>query len=116
MTGWIISGVGTIALAVAGHFSQAFFARYVHKIRKARSLARLQEEPLYRPGHIIASAIEPESGAEVVAEYYIADIAFGRVVLKSLDNARIIPMTCMEFEKLHVILYANKTYRLEAEK
>ena len=104
MTTWILSTIGAIIAGCAAHFGQAYFAKYVNKLKKMRSLARIKQEPFYQPGRVIKQAISPGSGATICENYMIAEMSVGRILLQSKDGKHLLPMTCMEFEELHVII------------
>lgn len=110
MTTWIISTIGAIIAGCAAHYGQAYLAKYINRLKKMRSLARIQQEPLYQPGQVIVKAISPGSGAIICEDYEIIEMSVGRILLQSKDgfgihnNKHLLPMTCMEFEELHVII------------
>lgn len=108
MTDIILTTLLTGAAGLLVHFGQAWFSRYINLLKKKRSLARIRQEKWYRPGRVIIRAISPGSGAVVCEDYYISQLDVGRVLLESMDGDHVIPMTCMEFEALHVVIDKSK--------
>ena len=107
MTDIILNTLLAGAAGLLVHFGQAWFSRYINLLKKERSYARICQEPYYQVGSHIIRAVDPASGAVICEDYYIAELSVGRVLLRSVtDDNEVIPMTCMEFEALHVTMKA----------
>ena len=110
MTTWLLTAIGGVILSCATPFAQTWLSRYINRMRKVRSLARIKQEPCYAEGRCIEHAIDPASGVVVCENYYIAKLDVGRVLLVSLDQSVYLPMSCMEFESLHVVIASDAEY------
>ena len=104
MTTWIISTIGAIIAGCAVHYGQAYMSKYINHLKKMRSLARVKQEPYYKVGSKVVKAISPGSGSIICMNYEIIEMGVGRILLQSKDGKHLLPMTCMEFEELHVII------------
>ena len=104
--------LNTLLAGAAGllvHFGQAWFGRYVNLLAKQRAYARIRAESWYCRGAHIIRAVDPASGAVICENYHIDELSVGRVLLRSRDGSAVIPMTCMEFESLHVTINSTDT-------
>ena len=107
MTDIILNTLLAGAAGLIVHFGQAWFSRYINLLKKKRSHARLCQEPYYRVGSHIIRAVDPASGAVICEHFQIAELSVGRVLLRADKHKNtVIPMTCMEFEALHVTMKA----------
>ena len=107
MTDIILNTLLAGAAGLIVHFGQAWFSRYINLLKKKRSHARICQEPYYRVGNHIIRAVDPASGVVICEDYRIIELSVGRIVLRSnTDKSEVIPMTCMEFEALHVTMKA----------
>lgn len=110
MTDVILTTLLTGAAGLLVHFGQAWFSRYINLLKKKRSLARIRQEPYYQVGSHIVRTVDPASGTVVCEGYRIDELSVGRVLLRATaDPNAVIPMTCMEFEALHVTIHAAET-------
>ena len=111
MTAFILTtAAALLSLLVAGLTgpAQAFFARYLNRIRQERSLGRLKAEKYYAPGYKIVSIYKETAGGwESISTdpWVIDEIRKGRLVLRNLNFPDIVwPMTCQQFEALEVLI------------
>ena len=121
----LLTLLATAAAAALTGWVQTYVARYTNRIRQARAYGRIMAEPLYRPGAPIAAIYKDTNGGwERLGEAWVIDeISVGRVLLAGHAGegfregrvAALWPMTCREFEAMHIIIADEQANENEAE-
>ena len=98
--------IAPLVLAAVMPIAVALSNKWVNRISKARSLHRIENEPLYKAGAKIDTLFEIGVESPRMINATIIAIEFGRVVIEDTQGNQL-PMTVQEFENMHAVMQAE---------
>ena len=94
-----------IPLVLAGllPFANAISEIFIERVRKAKALKRLQDDPLVYTGSRIVELRSEGSDRPLIENCKIGKLEIGNVVVVTNDKSKTMNFTAREFELLHPV-------------